>query len=117
MAVTPTSAAVNRLKRYVSPATDPTLTDNEVTEVLTDWAVVDENGTVPDGNWGTFDFYGAAAECWRLKAGRAGILVNTSGDNQRFDLSQIREACNEQVAYFENLRMTGSVGVDGLDTY
>ena len=62
---------------------DPTLADDEIDELLAEFAVVDASGFAPgDGSWTpTYDLASAAAAGWLVKAGRASTLVDvdTSG--------------------------------------
>ncbi len=111
MAVAPTTLAVEQLKLYVDYASDPKLTDNELIAVLSMYAIADANDTAPTGIWGTFDLYGAAAEAWRIKAGRASTYISVSADGQQMSLNQIRDACNQQYEYYTRLRQTGTITV------
>ena len=117
MAVTPSTAAVNRLKLMAVATDEPVLTDSEIQTILQDWAIADSSGSVPTGTWSEFDWNGAAETAWRIKHGRAAKLVSSSADGQQFNLSDIRAACLEQITLYQHLRQTGTVAVDGLDTY
>src|SRR5215218_9591719 len=103
MAVYPSSYGLASLKLYVDSTADPILTDNELILILSKFAIADENDTVPSGVWTPFDIYGAAAECWRIKAARAAKFINLNADGQNISLAQIREACNEQYAYYSSI--------------
>jgi hypothetical protein len=54
------------------------------------------------------DMYGAAAEAWRIKAGRAVELVNSTTDNSTFSLSDIHKHCMNMVEHYSDI--SGSVG-------
>lgn len=117
MPVTPSASSVNRLKLMAAATDEPVLTDSEIQTILQDWAIADSTGAVPTGTWDSFDWNGAAETAWRLKHGRAAKLVNSTADGQQFNLSDIRAACLEQLTLYQHLRQTGTVAVDGLDTY
>lgn len=116
MAVVPTSTAIDELKLYVDDCADPKLTDNELTIILKKYALTDEFGTLPDGAWETFDMYGAAAECWKIKAGRAAKYVNINADGQQISLNQIQQTCEMQYQHYLALASVGNITVIGLDS-
>lgn len=109
MAVVPTSTAIDELGLYVDFASKPEVTEQEATIILTRFALVDEFGTLPDGAWETFNFYGAAAELWKIKAGRAAMYITTNADGQQYSYQQIREACEKQYEYYKALSVTTSI--------
>jgi hypothetical protein len=55
--------------------------------------------------------YAAAAECWRIKSARAAKYINLNADGQQISLSQIKEACEQQYAYYTALTQTRTISV------
>lgn len=110
MAITISSTSLDKFKRLVSADQTPMLTDDDCAAVLTDWAIADVNDNAPVGEWSDFEWAGALQAGWELKAARASILIDTTADQERASLSQIRKACVEQAAIYGAKRV-GTLGV------
>lgn len=112
MAVTISATDRARLSRMVAATAFPTLSDADLDDALILYALADpDNGNVPDGEWGYFDWNGAAAECWGWKEGLASDSVNMNADGRQASLSDIAEHCRAKKAEYLNRRATGNISV------
>lgn len=113
MAVEPSTAAKARLSRMVAATVFPLLDDAVITDALVMYALADLNNVVPgEVGWvESFDWNGAAAECWGWKEGLASSNVNMSGDGRQASLSDIAEHCRERRKAFLDARATGVIHV------
>ena len=112
MAITITEANRNRLARMVAATAFPTLSNSDLDDALTMYAVSNpDTDDAPTGEWAYFDWNGAAAECWGWKEGLASDSVNMNADGRQASLSDIAEHCRNKKAEYLNRRATGSVTV------
>jgi hypothetical protein len=58
------------------------------------------------------DVYGASAEGWRIKAGRAVELVNSTTDNSTFSLSDVHKHCMAMVDHYSGISTGGGPGAE-----
>ena len=69
---------LDKLKQMTAWDVEPTLTEDELGDVLTGAALSDKSGFAPaDDDWSpTYDLNTAAAKAWLIKAGRAAATVD-----------------------------------------
>lgn len=114
MAVTPSVSAIARLKRMVAATVDPKLTDADIADALTMYALADGNGAAPDssGTWlESYDWYGAAIECLGWKKAAASALVNFNADGSQASMSDITEHLDKLIAEYAARRAMGTFTV------
>jgi hypothetical protein len=94
--------AQEQIERMVQASIDPTLSADEVTDLVNVAARPDSDGyDRTDDAWTpTWDLNAAAAEGWSRKASLAANLFNFAEDGQRFDRSQIYANCVTQRDYY-----------------
>ncbi len=70
---------IDKLKQLTAWDIEPTLTEDDLDELLAVAAVKDADGLTPeDDEWTpTYDLNTAAAKAWLIKAGRAAATVDT----------------------------------------
>lgn len=98
----PDSPAQTRLKGMTAAATTPALSDDEIDELLVQFAKVDKDGLAPDDeDWTpTYNYRAAAAEGWRRKAGKASELQSTDLDGDRMSANQVFDHCREMIKVY-----------------
>lgn len=114
MAVTPSATAVNRLKRMVGAGIDPKLTDADISDALTMYALADGDGLPPDSDteWiETYDYYGAAIEALEWKKASALAMVNFNADGTQASMSDITEHIDKLIAQYAAKRSYGTFTV------
>ncbi len=116
MAVNPSAAAVNRLKRMVAASIDPKLTDSDIADALRMYAVTDGNGVVPDSATGSlwlesYDWYGAAIEALGWKKIAASAMVSFNADGSQAAMSDITTHLDKEIARLSALRSVGTITV------
>jgi hypothetical protein len=113
MAVTPSASAIARLKRLTAATVDPKLTDADMADALTMYALADGNGVVPDGTgWlETFDYYGAAIEALGWKKAAASAMVNFNADGTQASMSDITRHINGLIGEYTARRSVGTITV------
>ena len=69
---------IDKLKQLTAWDIEPTLTEDDLNELLAIAAVKDTDGLTPDAaKWTpTYDLNAAAAQAWLIKAGRAAATVD-----------------------------------------
>ena len=109
--------ATARLERMTASTVDPTLTDDEITDLLTAAARVDTDGLAPtDDDWtGTWDLNFAAAEGWRWKAGKVAERFAANLDGANLARQQIFEHCLAMATNYSR-RVVGTFTIAGDDT-
>ena len=98
----PQEDAERRLRRMVQPDAPPTLTDDEVKELLEEAKRTDRFDVWPtqDGWEPTWDLPAAAAEAWMVKAGKAAADVSFDADGSRIDASDVHEHCRRMASHY-----------------
>lgn len=97
---------------------DPALDADDIAYLVGFAKRADAEGNAPSSDdWTeTWDLDSAAAEGWRLKAGRAARLFNVAEDGQRFSASQIYAHCIQQErVYRRRIVQSVSVGLEVPD--
>jgi hypothetical protein len=91
--------AADRLKRMTAWANEPTLSQEEIDELLVMFSKADADGYVPsDGDWTpTYNLRAAAAEGWRFKAAKASELISSDLDGDRMSANQLFEHCQRMI--------------------
>lgn len=113
MAIAISQTDKNRLARMVAASAFPTLSDADLEDALALYAIADPDGNPPSGQWGYFDWNGAAAEAWGWKEGLASDSVNMNADGRQASLSDIAEHCRNKKAEYMARRATGTISVLG----
>jgi hypothetical protein len=87
--------AKDKLKKMIAWDGEPTLSDTEVDELLTQSSVTDKNGIAPsDVAWdATYDLNSAAAAGWLIKAARAASLVEVDPPGSGIVTSKVFDNC------------------------
>lgn len=100
MADTP---AQTRLKAQTAAASAPTLTDDEITALLSLASLADSAGLAPSASgWTpTYDFNRAAAEGWRWKAAKAAAGYGFTADGATYQREQIMDHCTKMIAQYQ----------------
>ena len=111
MAAYPSNNVITKIKIYTDNLADPVVSDLELYEIITPYALAFDDYTIPNGLWSNYDMYGAAAEVWRIKAARAAKYITTNADGQQYSFNQIRDSCNEQYQYYLALSQTSCISV------
>lgn len=93
-----TEEALAHLGQMVAADTAPTLNATEVAELLDLYTVRDTDGEVI-----RYDFARAAAQGWRIKAGRASGCVDVAADGIRLSKHQLFAACMDLAARYGQL--------------
>jgi hypothetical protein len=97
---------LEKLKRMTASATEPTMTDSEVGELLSASSLSDTNGMPPDDDgWEpTYDLNAAAAAGWLIKAGRAAQLTEVDPPGSGIVTSKVFENCRAMARAYEAKR-------------
>jgi len=87
--------AKDKLKKMIAWDTDPTVTDDEVDELLGQSSVADSLGNAPSVvDWApTYDLNSAAAAGWLIKAARAAALVEVDPPGSGLFTSKVFDNC------------------------
>lgn len=96
-------AARARLRRMVRPDDFPTLSPEDVEDLLQQAQRQDRNGTLPgDAGWeGAYDLNQAAAEGYRWKAGQVAGDGDFAADGASFDRASISKALLAQAKEYQ----------------
>lgn len=83
-------------------ASVPTLSDDDIDDLLTQFSIVDADGLKPsDDDWTpTYNLRAAAAEGWRSKAAKAAELQSTDLDGDRMSADQVFEHCKDMIKIY-----------------
>lgn len=103
----------DRLKRALDWDATPTLTEDDIDDVILMAARVDEFGFPPtDPMWEeTFDFDLAAYEGWGRKAAKAASMVDFTADDTSIKRSQYLQFCKDmQQRYASRMSYSMTVG-------
>jgi hypothetical protein len=92
---TMSETAKDKLKKMIAWDTDPTVTDDEVDELLGQSSVADSLGNAPSVvDWApTYDLDSAAAAGWLIKAARAAALVEVDPPGSGLFTSKVFDNC------------------------
>lgn len=93
------ATAEDKLKRMTAWDTEPTLSSQEITDLLAMFAKEDADGLLPsDEDWTpTYRLRATAAEGWRWKAAKASALISTDLDGDRMSANQLFEHCQRMI--------------------
>jgi hypothetical protein len=96
-----------KIGRMVESATEPTLTEDDLDDLMDAAARPDADGLDrSDADWTpTWDLNAAAAEGWARKASKAAANFNFAEDGQRFDRAQIYAHCAAQQKVYADKAM------------
>jgi hypothetical protein len=129
--MTPTEAD-SRLKSMTAWTVDPTLSQTDITTLLTAASRADTAGHPPsDPNWApTYALYWAAREAWAWKAGACSDHYKVVGDGTELERNQVFQHCERMFALYDkmaaasasfggfgNVRSQGGTLVDRLGLY
>jgi hypothetical protein len=94
--------ATARLARITAAATDPTIDETELVDVLALNAFVDDDGRLPDDpEWsGAWDLNAAAADIWRQKAALASSRITFTADGATFQRDIVFRNCLSMASYY-----------------
>lgn len=104
--------AEDKLKRMTAWDTVPTLSQQEITDLLAVFATADSTGLLPsEVGWvPTYRLRAAAAEGWRWKAARASDQISSDLDGDRMSANQLFEHCQRMIKTYAS---AGSVSIPG----
>ena len=90
---------LDRLKRMTAWESKPTLSNDELTSLLEQFARADVDGLDPaDVAWvPTYNFRSAAREGWVMKMAKASEEISTDLDGDRMSANQLFEHCERMV--------------------
>jgi hypothetical protein len=90
------------LARMVAAATDPTLDDAVLDDLLAANAALDDDGREPvDPSWaGAWDLNAAAADGWRLKAAEAASRISFSADGASYQRDAFFKHCLQMADHY-----------------
>ena len=93
------SVAKTRLKAMTAWASEPTLSEQEIDALLTQYSIADADGVLPaEEDWvATYNLRGAAKEGWTWKMGRCADLVSADLDGDRMSSNQLFDHCQAMV--------------------
>lgn len=114
--MTPQEAG-NRLKLLTQWDSPPGLTQDEIDALVVMAQRADADGNAPSSDdWApTYALRAAAAEGWRMKAGKASSQFAFSEDGQSFQPQQVIEHCLKMAAHYSR-GMAHSIPVQGAYT-
>ena len=102
---------VSRLRRYIAEPTAATYTDEELTLLIKESALMDVDGKEPsDPNWNpTYDVFKVASDIWLEKASAVADEFDFDSDGGRFNRSQKVEAYTKQSSYYRSRSKASSL--------
>lgn len=108
-----------RLERMVAPDMAPTLATEDIDDLMVGARRPDTSGLLPsDAEWTpTWDLDAAAARGWEIKAGLAAGDYNFAASGQRFDRSQVHDACMKMAALYTRGSGSSRVSSGAVDDY
>lgn len=108
------ATALAKLRTNVQPGVHPTLTEQELADLLVSNALPDGNGNIPyaPGWVANWDIRKASREGWLLKAAKAVPSVNFAGDGAQGSLSDIHAHCMAMANRYHDI---GSINVGAYD--
>ena len=94
--------AKDKLKMMIASNIDPTVSDDEVDELLADAALCDAAMLPPgDGDWTpTYDLNAAASAGWLVKAARASVLTEVDPPGSGIVTSKVFENCRMMARFY-----------------
>lgn len=106
------AAAVAFVKRNAAAAADPTLTDDEVTEIVQASRTVDKDGRpITDADYiTTVNFVYAVVTAWETKAAKAACLYNVGDNGLKLDRGKIIDNCNTMAEAWRG-RLCAAIGI------
>jgi hypothetical protein len=113
MAVTPSQAAIARLSRMVAASITPVLDESALADALSMYATADSNKVAPGGTgWlETYDYNGAAYECWSWKEAAATNMVGFNADGTQWNMQELLVNIRAKKAEHLAARQTGNIHV------
>ena len=96
----------DKLKKLIAWDMDPTLTDDEVDELIGQSSVADSFGNIPSADdWApTYDLNSAAASGWMIKAARAAALVEVDPPGSGLFTSKVFDNCRAMARLYSRKR-------------
>lgn len=106
------------LSAMVAAESEPTLAGHELDLLLDAARRADTDGVeITDATWtATYDLNAAAAEGWRMKAGKVAGQFSFTTDGQTFQRAEMYKACLEMAQRYAN-RVCGSIPLAPRDPY
>jgi len=103
-------SALDKLKNMTAWTADPALTEDELEDLLTEAAIPDGEGIVPEGDgWEpTYDINRAASEAWLVKAARAADLVEVDPPESGIVTSKVFDNCRAMARLYSARRSASS---------
>lgn len=111
----PVLTAEAQLRAMVQASSEPLLTDDEITTLLSLTAVVDADGLAPThDDWtATYDLNRAAAMGWEWKAGKVANQFNFSSEERsKYERSQVYNQCMASARMYKS-RIHGTASIPG----
>ena len=95
--------AKDKLKKMTAWDVDPTLSEDELDELLIPCCLVDHSGLAPtDPGWTpTYDINAAAAAGWLIKAARAAALVEIDPPGSGIFTSKVFDNCRTMARIYK----------------
>jgi len=111
------ATALARLKLYLQPDSEPTLSELEVDALLDAYALEDAQGIARDGEgWlGLWDIRAAKRKGWLLKAAKVVADVDYDVDGSKYTQDQLSQHCLAQAAQYSDAGTLTIAGVGGLE--
>ena len=108
-----------RLSRMCAAASEPTLDEQQLDEILAEHRVPDSEGRLPtDEGWvPRWNLRAAAATGWEWQAGQASGDFDFGEDGQRFNRSQVIEHCLRMARIYRRGSGSGSGSVTLVTPY
>lgn len=105
--------ALARLRLHVQPTSEPTLSEQELSDLLAVHALADSEGNAPntEGWVGTWDIRKAAYDGWLIKAGKVANDVTYRADDASYNQSEAYAHCLTMADRFKGAQGSFTLGV------
>lgn len=92
----------NRLKRMTAADSQPVLSSDDLSDLLSMFQKTDANGVIPGvvGWVPSYHLNAAAAEGWRWKSAKAAELVSIDLDGERMSSNQMFDQCERMISQY-----------------
>ncbi|MFL6469145.1 MAG: hypothetical protein ACJ72Z_14400 [Pyrinomonadaceae bacterium] len=106
------ATALEQLKNITAWDTEPTLTEDELEDLLAAAAMPDDSGKTPEteGWEPTYDINRAASDAWLIKAARAAALVEVDPPGSGIVTSKVFDNCRS-MAHLYTRRRSATISV------
>lgn len=101
-------SSLEKLKKLTAWESEPTLTEDELEELLEAAGLIDGDGFAPgEEDWTpTYDINKAAADAWLIKAARAASLVEVDPPESGIVTSKVFDNCRTMARIYSARRST-----------